>query len=144
MKSFVQQGLKPEQRFNHENLKLVWRRRIIFHLLQGKTHAMPHVCISKKRNLPLKLRIRWDPRVVLSLLWLQQEPTKRLQSKPGILRRNKIQNEKDLRKRLSNFCAKLFFRFWSIRTPTPLELNTRFLLNFFDFACESGENQPSS
>ena len=48
--SFVQQGLKPEQRHTSQNVKLTSKREKFFLQFLGKPQSMPHVCASKKGN----------------------------------------------------------------------------------------------
>ena len=126
MNSFVQQGLKPEQHPKPQNVKTTSRREKLFHWFQGKTQSMPHVCSFKNRKLPQSLESNVFQELLCHVFCSSKNPQSLF---------------KELTKRLSSVSVEPFLRTWSCKTPTPLELSERSLLNFFDFVCQIREKQ---
>ena len=140
--SFVQQGLKPEQRHTSQNVKLTSKREKFFLQFLGKPQSMPHVCASKK-GTPRKAVNQMCSKSCFVKSFAQERTHKvLLEQSRGSMEQSK-EIRKSLTKRPSSVSVEPFLRTWTDRTPTPFELSGRSLLKFFDFVGQNGEKQLS-
>ena len=145
--SFLPQRTKQEHHPTPQNPKMTRKRKTIFPLFQGETQSVPQKCTTKWRNTPLESWFK-------SVLWfdlvqvlLEQEPVKPVKPPPTdcqVLQSSDKKIEKGSTQRQSSVSPEHFPAKWTTKTPTPLELRTRFPLNFFHWTCSNWENQPSS